>query len=517
MTNRKKGMRTRAALVAGLVCMGLLSGCSNVGEHSNTYFKQMSNVVSTAISSQQAIAAAEAESSDTTETVVDENALSTPADFVVNEDGTYSFSAVENAQYYYIYVYESTTSMDASTQSEKILDDGSDSYSGTLSDLGTFTYQTWDIRVVAYPDYENTDYTASAAASCEYVVTGEVEYGEPTFSYMWTVTSGALEVKVSDMEYTLTAYPEEILLTLTNTADSSDVVTIDITDVDSTSASGSTTDVQEDAAYAISAEFIWDEDYVTNPDYTMDGGEAETSSTENLISGEFYYSSAIFNNFDFPHVYEGFDPEEGGLAGVWYIDSSTIQTGWGWEEEETDDEEETDNNCYFYATPIDAEDGALYSYSIMVTSPGGSITATPLMSPGSNSTDAIFGYMNIYDDGTFTVEIEYQYISTDMMNAATYYVPGVMCEGVYVEEADGTLTLSYDHENAYETDYDIVTEVTGQAAEYQAAQAEEEAEAAEETEEAEVSEEAEAAEEAEAEADAEAAEEGAEAEAEAAE
>ena len=71
------------------------------------------------------------------------------------------------------------------------------------------------------------------------------------------------------------------------------------------------------------------------------------------------------------------------------------------------------------------------------------------------------------------MEIEYQYISTDRMNSAVYYVPGVECTGVYFENADGTLTLSYDHENARETDYDIVTELTGQAAQYAAEHPEE--------------------------------------------
>ena len=47
----------------------------------------------------------------------------------------------------------------------------------------------------------------------------------------------------------------------------------------------------------------------------------------------------------------------------------------------------------------------------------------PKLSPGSGSTDRIFGTMDIFDDGTFRMEIEYQYISTDRMNSAVYYVP----------------------------------------------------------------------------------------------
>ena len=64
------------------------------------------------------------------------------------------------------------------------------------------------------------------------------------------------------------------------------------------------------------------------------------------------------------------------------------------------------------------------------------------------------------------MNIEYQYLRTDSMNAAVYYVPGVECDGIYSVNADGTLNLSYDHENAKETDYDIVQEVTGKAAEW---------------------------------------------------
>ena len=159
---------------------------------------------------------------------------------------------------------------------------------------------------------------------------------------------------------------------------------------------------------------------------------------------------------------------------MWYNDGSESGGGWGppgmVQEPE---EEETDKSVYFEATPKQAENGALYSYNIMATSPGGAITASPKLSPGSGSTDRIFGTMDIFDDGTFRMEIEYQYISTDRMNSAVYYVPGVECTGVYFENADGTLTLSYDHENARETDYDIVTELTGQAAQYAAEHPEE--------------------------------------------
>ena len=149
---------------------------------------------------------------------------------------------------------------------------------------------------------------------------------------------------------------------------------------------------------------------------------------------------------------------------MWFNNGSESSTRMPWETEAEDDD--TDTNAYFEATPKAAENGAEYSYDIIVSSPSGSITATPKLSPGGATTKHIFGTLDIYADGTFKMNIEYQYLRTDSMNAAVYYVPGVECDGIYSVNADGTLNLSYDHENAKETDYDIVQEVTGKAAEW---------------------------------------------------
>lgn len=43
-------------------------------------------------------------------------------------------------------------------------------------------------------------------------------------------------------------------------------------------------------------------------------------------------------------------------------------------------------------------------------------------------------------------------------------VPDVICKGVCAESSDGTLNLSYDHENTQEINYDIMIELTGKAA-----------------------------------------------------
>ena len=447
--------RKLALMLAGVACMGIMTGCSTkVGEHSSTYFKQMSYVFTTA--------AKNAAGTDSASSV-DPNALLAPGNFTVNEDGSYSFDGVEEAQYYYIYVYANNTTKDATAQSEKILEDGSGTYTGSLADFANLTYQDWTVRVVAYPDADGGK-KPSPASSATYTKAGAVDYGEPQIYYMWSLASKTLTIKVDDMEYGNTAYPTNIHLTLTNTADASDVIELDIDDVAFSSATASTTAAKADATYTVQADFTWDADFVSNPSYSASGAEAETSSSENKIAGDFYYSSAIFKAFDFPHVQENFDPVNGGQAGMWFNNGSESSSRMPWET--VDEDDETDTNAYFEATPKAAENGAEYSYDIIVSSPSGSITATPKLSPGGASTKHIFGSLDIFADGTFKMTIEYQYLRTDMMNAAVYYVPGVECSGIYSKNADGTLNLSYDHENAKETDYDIVQEVTGKAAEW---------------------------------------------------
>ena len=447
-------------LLTAALALCLLSGCTtHVGEHTHTYFSQMQNVAETAANARKAESAAGQETAE----AVNENALPAPANLTVDEEGNYSFDAVENAQYYYVYIYDSDSSVNAAAQSGKIPEDGSASYSGNINDFARLTYEDWSVRVTAYPDFDNSDLAASPEAKATYIKSGAVDPGEPEFYYMWTVVSGTLEIKIDGMNYSSTAYPTDVALTLTNRDDPSDVITIDLGAVTASSASGKTAEAKPDAVYDITADFAWDESFVTNPSFTATGGEARTSGSDNLIDGDFYYTSAIFLRFDFPHVQMDFDPVTGGEAGVWKNQGGS-NMGWGSGEASGEtDEDETDYNCYFDATPKAAENGALYSYNIHVTSPSGAITASPKLSPGSGSTEHIFGTLDIFPGGTFQMEIEYQYMKTDMMNAAVYYVPGVICEGTWTQNANGTINLSYDHENAYETDYDIVTELTGQA------------------------------------------------------
>lgn len=124
--------------------------------------------------------------------------------------------------------------------------------------------------------------------------------------------------------------------------------------------------------------------------------------------------------------------------------------------------EETDRNAYFEATPIAAANGAKYSYDIVVSSPSGSVGLGARITSGSVA--AGYGTLDIFDDGTFRMELEYQYIRMDRISSMVSYMPGAECYGTYTVNPDGTLNLSYDHINAAMTDFAVVTELTGKAA-----------------------------------------------------
>lgn len=456
----KNTKRILSILLLAALCLALTGCGTKAASNFARYFGYMADVVETSVSSSRAIREAK-----NAEPVVDENTLPAPANFTVDEAGNYSFDAVDGADYYMLYVYADAVTVDATAKSSKIANDGSASYSGSVSGFSNLSYGDWYVGVVAYPDYSVSEMKASAPAKAEYLISGAVELGEPKFGSMWSVAANTLEITVSGMNFSGTAYPERMELTLTNTADSADVVTLEAESVGS-SATLSTDACTAGASYAIHADFFWDETLVTNPTASAEGGVAQTSATDNLIDEDYAYTGSIFSSCDFPHIQRDFDPVAGGCAGVWVNTGSAGGASMGMGSGEASGEadgEETDRNAYFEATPIAAANGAKYSYDVVVSSPSGSVGLGARITSGTVA--AGYGTLDIFDDGTFRMELEYQYIRMDRISSMVSYMPGAECYGTYTVNPDGTLNLSYDHANAALTDFAVVTELTGKAAE----------------------------------------------------
>ena len=479
---KKTVKKILAVATATCLCVPMLTGCSSrLAEQSKIYFNSIKNVIDQYLEYNEIMNNLDSSSKR-------ENALDKPANFAI-ADGNYSFDSVEKASYYMLSVYETSGSLDA-VGSLKIESDGSKTYTGSMADVESakqsnqggmpgmpgmpgggdagsvakmeYSYGEWYVRVVAYPAEDST-LEQSDAAFTTYAVKGAVTNGSISNQYVWNVCTGDVTLTLNGFDYAKTAYPTNVKVTLTNKSTQAKV-SVDTGKLTSSSVSVDVKLPVSTANYDISLDCEWDETYVTNPSWTTTAGEIAVDATKSLKSEGLSYTCGIFSRFEFPFVYEGFNPaaiptdkaykdvalEEGIVFGT-----STA----------------SNNECTFRAYPIwsekgyEGKDGAIYSFDVRIKGTS-AITASPRKSPGSGSTNIIFGQLDFFADGTFELELEYQYIKTDAMNAGVYYVPGVICEGVYHVENDGTYTLSYDYINAYETKYEPVEELNGKASFY---------------------------------------------------
>lgn len=449
----KRSKKIIALAIAGCLCVPMLSGCSSrLGEQSKIYFDSIKTVIENFKNYNDAINGGT--------TTKRENALDTPE--VSIENGKYSFNKVANASYYVVSVYETSGSLDA-LGSVTVQEDGSATYSGNMADLKQeYSYQDWFVRVVAYPA-EGGTLEESDAGFATYTVKGAVEAANISNQYIWNVHGGAVALTLKGFDYAKTAYPINVKVTLTNTSTNAKV-SVDTGKLTSSSTEVNVTLPVTTAEYSISLDCQWDEKYVTNPTMTMSGGTISVDGKKNVISEGTSYTCGIFNQFEFPFLSTGFKP-------------SDVPTDKTYAEVELEEgvvfgtSTAGNNECTFRAYPLwtekgyTAKTGAIYSFDVRIKG-NSSITASPLNSPGSGSTPILFGQLDFFSDGTFELEIEYQYFKTDGMNAGVYYCPDVICEGFYNVESDGTYTLSFDATNAYEGDYQPIEELDGRASIY---------------------------------------------------
>lgn len=429
-------MKGKKLIVLALMLCLSLTACSTVETNSAQYFSQLTTRLSSWSNKIEQTDSSESSTADDGTTP-----LATPGDFRVGADGSYSFTGVENADYYIIYMYDADSdSSEYAYISTNIDANDSNTYSGMLTDFNEYAYANYRVEVIAYPSITDKENRASEAASCDYLKSGEVD--APQLAYKWDYFSGELEVQLINIEsYQLTSYPTLLEVTLTSTADSSDVMTASAENLslDDDLYSVIFTDVTTDATYSISANVSWNEELVTNPSATVDVGTVTVKSNENAISEGFgYQNSSVYSSFDFPVVALNFDPTVGGDIGVWYqYTAMTVSRS-----DVTPASFGTDN-VYFTAEPIEANSGALYSFKTDAKNASGVLS----LGWGAEA-DSATGTLDIFADGTFTLTIDYQYLGTDPISSAKKELYASQINGTWTENDDGTLNLSYDRSTA---------------------------------------------------------------------
>ncbi len=395
--------KNRTAILASVAILSVmvLTGCSTIGENTSQYFSQMGSVQSAMFSS-----GAAPETSETTVTTEEENKvpLDAPANFTLDEDGNFSFDAVENAGYYLLYECEtgSTDDNDPSIDiSSQIEEDGSATYSGNVKDYFSFAYGEKLIKVYALPSYTDTEYDRSPAVMGEFRVEGEI--AAPELSYVWDIFSDSLNVKIDNsMDYMSTAYPDEIIITVTNENDASDEITVT---ADGGASLVQVTGLKQGETYGVSGYATSSSEYVTNDKTDVSTAEPFTVGEDNHMSSNYTYNDTLlFWGYSWPYTADSFD-FAGGSAGMY-------------------------QDLNFEATLKDeSEDGAMYSYDLLFSGPS---TGTAASTTGS-------GWMNVYEDGTFECYME-----------AVGPDPAVTIWGEWKENGDGTIFLNYDHNSISE-------------------------------------------------------------------
>ena len=380
-------------LLAGLLCLSCTACGSSLAQNTETYFSTTSAILRTLFSSGQSDApdAAPGEDSDAIQ-------LDAPTGLTVGEDGSYSFTGVENAEYYLIYFCAPDATSDDDTfiySSDPIEANDSNTYSGLFSDAFQYAFGDYLVKVYAFPDLTDDTYRMSTAATAEYVYTGN--QSAPEIYYYWNTFDGTMGVQVANMDaYLYEAYPDKVDVTFTNTADSSDTVTLTIEGVSAENFSAQTDALTRGATYSVTAVATSTNSYVLNPTSdTTTVSDGLTLGENHLFVDGYSYSDGFANNiFNWPIVAENFDLANGGEAG--HVAGGFSSTA-------------------FMTTPTTVSAGSAYSYTLQA----GSWAA---------------GTLELYPDGTFLANET----GGGPVNASHI-------GGTWVDNGDGTATLNFDH------------------------------------------------------------------------
>lgn len=378
-----------------------LTGCgTSVGSNTQNYFDQVGSIIGTLLASGGSSDSVSQTSKDALPK------LDAPSDFTVDEAGNYSFGAVENADYYLIYMCDVSAISDEDDfiySSDAISASGAESYSGNLNDVMNYAYGEYLVKVLAFPSLDDTEHASSSAATASYSVTGAM--ADPQIAYFWNTFSDTVDVQLANVgSYQYEVFPDKVTVTFTNAADASDVVNVEITDITMETYSMKSDAVLRGNTYDISAVAESSSPYVTNQtSQVVSVAKGVEFSDRNILVDGYSFPEGS-NSFArgsgaFPNIQESFDPENGGVCG------EAVANGIG-----------GITYLTYTAMPTETADGALHSYTVNA--------------PGFFD---FTGTMNLYSDNSLVM----------LIDGPAGPVQPTQIEGIWFENEDGSVTLCY--------------------------------------------------------------------------
>ena len=376
-------------LAAGMLCVLCTSCATTAASNAERYFNNVNTIMGNLFSSGKVPAG-----SGSSEAPAAADPLPTPTDFVMGEDGTYSFAGVEGADYYLLYFCAPDTADGDSSflySSEPIPSDhGAGTYAGSYLDILQAAYGEYLARIVAFPAIGDNSRSMSAPVAAPFTAVGE--QSTPRLEYFWDPFSGTMNFQLSNVgAYTYQAYPEKIEVTCANVNNPADTVNAVLEGVEPSNVNFST-QLTKGETYTITAHAVSGSEYVTNPTSGESVvGEEVALGELNLLSAAYSYSHGSVN---FPLLTEGFDLIHGGSAGD--------LAGW--------------IGSYSYdCTPVEASPGSAYTYDVSIY-----------------YVDQGQGTLELREDGTATLS-----------HTQWAFVRAAHIDGVWIDNGDGTATLNF--------------------------------------------------------------------------
>lgn len=241
------------AMLLAVVTGSTLTGCStSAGTFAGEYFAGLSDVFTFSSSASQASSGSADTEEDEKETIV--SSIDAPEEFSVTNEGEYTFSTVEDAVQYYIYLCDTAATEDTDDYlyaCQVEAQEGEDTITGEIP--FEFKYGKYLAKVFAVAD----DNTFSAANVIEYEHSGEITV--PRVAYSWDGEGNITFDVVNVNAYEYSVYPD-VEITATS-LDSGEETTVTIENI---SDSAYLTTELEAGEYDVEARGVTDSELVTN-------------------------------------------------------------------------------------------------------------------------------------------------------------------------------------------------------------------------------------------------------------
>lgn len=376
-------------VIVAALCL-LCTGCTTAFSNAERYFSSAGSVIDTLLSSGKTPSAP----GNSGEPATTATPLAAPTDFSMSEDGTYTFTGVEGADYYLLYFCAPDTAEgdDSFLYSSSPIpaDNGAGTYTGSYLDVLQAAYGEYLARIVAFPESRDASHSMSAPAAAPFTAVGE--QSAPRLEYFWDPFSDTMNLQLSNAgDYTYQAYPDKVEVTCVNVNDPADTVTAVLEGVNPKNVNFSAA-LTKGETYTLTAHAVSGSPYITNPT------SGETVVTEgaalgelNLLSPRYSYAHGSVN---FPLLTENFDLANGGSAGDLFGFAGPYSY-----------------NC----TPCAPSAGSAYSYDVDIY-----------------FVDQGAGKLELREDGTATLS-----------HTQWAFITAAHIDGVWIDNGDGTATLNF--------------------------------------------------------------------------